>query len=457
VRDEVFSWLPQKMDEITWCHIWNAVKSEAKDKTNLTEGSEAFYEHVKERFKEVIDRTQVMDSVFQRSEMMRSQNPLDKIATNFMGEPTVTYNMIYDAISEYKKKGKSATPYVVKSVMAVVSAMVLNSLLKSIITASRNKDDDKEFVEKYLDSFISNLKDDPLSMIPYVNTISSITQGYSSVRPDMQIIQNLYYAWNKLDSDKYTPAEKTLQLASAIAPIFDIPLKNISRDIESLWRNGSEMFEKVGIMEGLSDYEKLKVKYPTIDSSVASGQYYDMIYAAKKNNDTELYNNLYQDLIKNGKKPSTIENAIRDRVKDELKTNNEAVDKLKDKSELDGHSLVAYVIIMDDLGEAKKKEKYMDMLTDTNKIVLDAVYAYDKKDIYRYTQLKKQLMDSGYELKDITSAVESISRERLKANAPSAEEFIEAYQTGNYATWQPLFQKMRAAGWSQKDILALVK
>ena len=109
--------------------------------TKLVEGTEDFYKHVAERFKEVIDRSQVMDSVFQRSEIMRSQNAFTKMATSFMSEPTVNYNMIFDAITEFKKEERVHPPYVTRSVASVVSAMVLNSLLKSIITAMRDKDE----------------------------------------------------------------------------------------------------------------------------------------------------------------------------------------------------------------------------------------------------------------------------------------------------------------------------
>lgn len=417
-RNEVFSWLPQKMDEITWSHIWNAIKTETKAETKLVEGTERFYEHVTERFKEVIDRSQVMDSVFQRSEIMRSQNAFTKMATSFMAEPTVNYNMLYDAISEYKKNGKSASPYVTRTVASVVSAMVLNSLLKSIITAMRDKDEDKEYVEKYLDSFIKNLADDPLSMIPYVNTAFSIFQGYNANRPDMQIIQNLYYAWAKLDNDKYTFKEKSIQVAQAIAPFFNVPLKNISRDVEAIFRNGADALEKVGLIEVLPEYERLKLKYDMNDLENPKGtsEYYNYLYSLRG---TKEYNEVYRELISSGRKPSNIEQAMTDRKRLELYNR-------------------------------RKDEEY------THPLIVEAVNAMERSDTKGY-KVAIEKLQKEYTPKDILAAINSLKSERAKANAPSPEEFIVAYQTGDKAKWQPLFQKMRAAGWSQKDILELVK
>lgn len=417
-RNEVFSWLPQKMDEVTWAHIWNAIKAEAKAETKLVEGTEQFYDHVSERFKEVIDRSQVMDSVFQRSEIMRSQNAFTKMATSFMAEPTVNYNMIFDAITEFKKSGKSASAYVTRSVASVVSAMVLNSLLKSIITAMRDKDEDKEYAEKYLDGFIKNLADDPLGMIPYVNSAFSIFQGYNANRPDMQLVQNLYYAWTKLDSDKYTIKEKALQVAQAIAPFFNVPLKNISRDAEALFRNASDILDKTGVTEALPEYDRLKIKYDIndLENSKGTSEYYNYLYSIRG---TEEYNEIFKELIRSGRKASNINQAMSDRVRLEL-------------------------------FNRRKDEEF------THPFIIEAVEAKERKDAKGYKAATDKLQ-KDYAPKDILSAINSLESERNKANSPTPDEFIEAYKTGDKAKWGPLFKKMRAAGWKQEDILALVK
>ncbi len=56
-------WMPGKADEITWKALWRAVEAETRDITDLKSGSDAFYTAVGERFTEIIDRTQVVDTV----------------------------------------------------------------------------------------------------------------------------------------------------------------------------------------------------------------------------------------------------------------------------------------------------------------------------------------------------------------------------------------------------------
>ena len=414
VRDEVYTWLPQKLDEITWSYIWNAVKEETKATTSLDEGNTEFYYHVSERFKEVIDRTQVMDSVFQRVEMMRSQGGLAKMTTAFMSEPMVNYNMIHDAIMEYRVKGKDANKYIARSMAALAGTMVLNALLKSIIGALRD-DEDKKLSEKYIDNFISNLLSDPVSMIPYANQVASIFQGYNATRPDMQLFQNLYYAYTKLDNDKYTAVDKFRYVSEAMVAFFGVPLKNIDRDIEMVWRNGAELLESIGIMEGKTDYEKLKVKYPLIDSSYATGKYYEILYQAKKNGDSS-YDQIYKDLIAAGKKKSDIEDSlVRNRRKELVNRN--------------------------------KGEEYTDPSV---KKAYEAYYL--KKDNNTYQEAKKELNSRKYTVEDIVWAMNELKKEN-----PTAAEFIKAYQTGDKTKWKPIYDKLAAEGWNQKDIIALIK
>lgn len=102
-RDDVLSWLPQKADEMTWTALWEAVKRETASKHGNLIGSDAFMQKVAERFDEVVDYTQVYDSVLSRSEVMRSQSALAQMVTSFMAEPTTAYNMLLDSIATAKQ------------------------------------------------------------------------------------------------------------------------------------------------------------------------------------------------------------------------------------------------------------------------------------------------------------------------------------------------------------------
>ena len=92
-------------DTKTWGKLWNAVKLEVQETTNLKPGSEAFLEESGKRFSDIIDRTQVVDSVLHRSQVMRSKNFANKVVTSFMSEPTKSYNMLRSAARNVQKNG----------------------------------------------------------------------------------------------------------------------------------------------------------------------------------------------------------------------------------------------------------------------------------------------------------------------------------------------------------------
>lgn len=233
-RDEVISKLPALADEVTWCYIWNAVKKEVADTTELDVGSEVFLEKCGKRFTEVIVNTQVYDSVLSRSAMMRSKDTGMKMLTSFMAEPTTSINMLVDAVIQGKRgNGKAAR----KIVGSVVASLLLNSVLSAIVYAGRDDDEDKTYAEKYAKALISEILDslNPLTMIPFVKDIISICQGYDVERSDMAVISDLYNAFNKLSSDNYSAWRKIEDFGGAIASLFGIPLKNIMREMRGIY------------------------------------------------------------------------------------------------------------------------------------------------------------------------------------------------------------------------------
>ena len=91
-------WLAGKADEVTWGAIWNACEWEIANKQKKLEiGSDLYYRAVAELFTEIVDQTQVVDGVLQRSAIMRSANTLDRQASAFMGEPIKSLNVFIRA------------------------------------------------------------------------------------------------------------------------------------------------------------------------------------------------------------------------------------------------------------------------------------------------------------------------------------------------------------------------
>jgi hypothetical protein len=233
-RSDVIMALPGLMDELTWCSIWQAVEREVADTTNLKTGSEEFNKRVGDRFTQIITETQVYDSVFSRSAMMRSKDVGVKMATAFMAEPLTNVSMVVDAIDDFRNGRKALGA---RKLGSVVASMLLNSILVSFVYAARNDDDDKSYIEKYIAALTGELKDgfNPLTYIPYIKDVVSIVQGYDVERNDMTMIADLWNAYTSLKSDKKSTYRKIEDFAGRIAQIFGLPLKNVMRDVRAAY------------------------------------------------------------------------------------------------------------------------------------------------------------------------------------------------------------------------------
>ena len=241
-RSEVMGLLPAKADELTWCAIWEAVKRETKaNNSDMDIKSEEFLKKAGERFSEVIEKTQVYDSVLARSANMRSKNGLMQMLTAFMAEPTTTVNMIEDALRKGNKK------FIARSFGAAAASIIINNVLASLVYAMRDDDDDETFMEKYAQALTSGMIDDinPMTYYPGLKDIWSLFQGYDVERSDMAIyadiadaLKQTVTAISKYDSED--PSEYYNEVSGALmslldagASAFGIPLKNVRRDVNS--------------------------------------------------------------------------------------------------------------------------------------------------------------------------------------------------------------------------------
>ena len=266
-RDELLSKAPALADELTWCVIWEAVKRETKSKySEMDVKSEEFLKIAGDRFSEVIDKTQVYDSVLARSANMRSKDTGMKMATAFMAEPTTSINMVADALRKGKKGNKKQAARIIGS---VVASVILNSFLVAWVYAARDDDEDETFREKYISSFLSGIIDgvNPMTYIPFLKDIVSIVQGYDVERSDMAVISDLWNAYKQLEKDNVSAWRKVEGFAGSICQIFGLPVKNIMRDLRSLYQaystivNGEENTARgtaYAIMEGITGQKPSK-------------------------------------------------------------------------------------------------------------------------------------------------------------------------------------------------------
>ena len=299
VRDALAGWLPQKMDEITWCRIWKACENEVADTTAFERGSEEFYKAVGHRFDDVIEYTQVYDSVISRSENMRLNSAGTKLFTSFKAEPTVSYNMYWYALKHMNEKGGKAR--LLRTAASIIGAGVFNAVLKSVITAIRDDDENQNYVDKYVEALAGNLVGAPLKNFPYigeyiylggeldtlgslplVNEVVSLLQGYTSSRSELKVIQDLINAAGDLDNENKGRDERWLRMAKATSQMFGIPLDAFIKDwlgvVKEAYKaisgnepelSGNILYE---IREGLGVKQELEL-YKGVDKAITTGDY----------------------------------------------------------------------------------------------------------------------------------------------------------------------------------------
>ncbi len=237
-RDDVFGRMPSLADEFGWIQIWNAVEKEIAKTRKIRVRSEEFYKAVAERFSEVIELTQVYDSTLSRSGIMRKTDSGAKMLTAFMAEPTTQLNMLMDATIQAKRSGGAKGVKIIAGTTgAIVASMVLNAALKSLVMAARDDDEDETYVEKYISAFTGEVLSsfDILNSVPIAKDIISIFKGYDVERLDMALISDLKNAIYAMDDEKKSTTEKIMDLAGALAAFGGLPVKNVYRDIDSVF------------------------------------------------------------------------------------------------------------------------------------------------------------------------------------------------------------------------------
>lgn len=256
--DDALGYLSQKGDELAFTMIWEAVKREVAAESGLTRGTEAYFRRCGERFTEVIDQTQVVDSIFQRTELA-TEKGLARLWTSFMSEPFKQYNMLWRAgwdVKEAWRSGnkaamKQARNQMIRTSASVVLSSVAAAAAKSLISAMRDDDDEKKekdengktvtvgvrgFGQKYLEAFLPNLLDNATGLLPLVgNWLGSFITGetYNSSSMDSALLDSITRMWQALGKGDYEMAwYRGLQVVSNAT---GLGLGNAYRDGKALF------------------------------------------------------------------------------------------------------------------------------------------------------------------------------------------------------------------------------
>lgn len=313
--------LAEAGDKLAWNRLWRACEYECMDMhPELKEGTEAFYQEVGRRFSEIVDKTQVVDSVLHRTQIMRSRHALDRLATNFMAEPLKTYDMLYRAAADVRMGVPGAKKRAVRAGAVFLLTGACTALAASVVDVWRDDDRDKDFADKYWESFRSNMLDsyNLINNIPWgKDAMSAMIGGYSPIRADLSGFNDLGYAWKRIQqlqdgSSKYTPREVVIYTARMASKTLGVPVNSIVRDAGAIADTAINAFGSE-----TSDYKWLKQKYD-IGSKQNLNLYVGMMIEAHRNNDIELQQRIKDDLNAAEIDNDTIISKIKSLIKGEL-------------------------------------------------------------------------------------------------------------------------------------------
>lgn len=460
-------WLAGVGDELTWGTLWNACKAEVKDKTDLKEGTAEFTQAVSDRLSEVVDKTQVVDSLLHRSQFMRSTSSFSKILSAFKAEPTKSYNMLRNALVDYNNADPGSKKAKAKNIARIAAVHIATSILTagiaSIADAFRNDDDEKKWLELYLEAFGGNALDgiNPFSAVPYVGDILSILSGYSVSRMDIEGIEELIQScesWQKVFSgEKKNPDIWKLMMSSAkgISKVSGLPIANTMRTFESLYNFFSP--DNLGREASSTEYRKLY-------NSIADGKYqkqYDKLikkgYTAQqlengvKNNlvksepriaqaaqarergNISEYKKIYEELVSEGYPSNAVIKAINNYMT--MQTAAAQAKSNGDDSALSGK--------LEALLESGYDEDEVNRMIDEIAAELDPEAEQDKaveeKKLYEYKDLQKALENS-----DVSSAKEIV--EYLRANGKEDKTIRQALTKDLKSEYQEMYKSNDTEG-----------
>jgi hypothetical protein len=358
VMDKLSDWsirAAANADAITWGKIWNACEWQVAADTKTEVGSDAYYRQVAELFTDVIDQTQVVDGIMQRTQIMRDSDALTRQATSFMGEPLKSLNILmrsYDAwrFETNTQKRSAALKQLKRSVGALLVTDLINSLAQSLVDALRDDDKEKKYWARFFAALTGvsgdeesfgelaknvllegNLKGNItlVGRLPYAKDLISILQGYSVERMDADAIGDIVRATQTMYSSvtgegKYTTAYACKQLLTAVSKIFGVSVANLGRDVWAAARSAANETGNVRIM-----FEMEKAIYRMDRSAGNRKRWCELLYLAQKENDTKTARMIYKEMLEHGYDEKDVRQGVEAIMKTEQ--NVKSVDDLKNR------------------------------------------------------------------------------------------------------------------------------
>lgn len=446
--------LLEKGDEFAWKRLWYAAEKKVEATTDLKKGTEEYYKAAADIFNDVIDETQVVDSVLNRTDAMKNKSGLTKLTTSFMSEPSKTYNMVYRAYSDFKKGKGNA-----RVLLGVMSAYVLNAALAAAVaslpSAMRDKDKEKKYGERWLDAFTGGFTDNinPIGYIPFAKDAFEIAMNAGkwnngsndlTTKPIADAVKAVTSLSEAMNEDSKLGAVGNLYKASNVLDIAGIPMSNTLRDIGALY--DTLIYD---VLDDVSlQYERDKLVY-NMEGTNSKGDYFNVkrflssALKAYTRGDKALGDKIMADL-----KAKLGDDVIEEAMQRQLKGNDTIQTMAEKKASGQDYS---------EDREALLSQGFSEAMIDK---VLES--AYRKQSPIKKEDLAEQLFEQSEGYKDSLKAyvdykkADGVSDEKIRSSIKSAVtgRYKEAYQAaiGNPAESDAILKKILRITYEGKQL-----
>lgn len=491
-------------DKFTWGRIWKAAEMETRDKYPELKG-ERFDKKVGERFSEIINRTQVVDSMLHRSQIMREKTIYKQMTTSFMGEPIKTYNMMRSHIVELMKDNtKENRNKVVRSFVTLTFNAVAVAAAAAVVDALRDDDDDETWAEKWLEAFRGDYEKaesggekvmaflssnvgqntNPFTYIPYLKDVFSLLQGFTVQRTDVGWVSDIIKSGNLLmqyikGESTYTFAAVLANTAASLSKATGLPIASAKRDIEAI--KNTVINQAMGLE---TQYGNKKLTY-ALGSEKNVSMYVKMMIDAKLSGNDKLATRIYNEMVNAGisnekmesqlgskekekiKKDSVAMEAVEAYAKKDYDTYTQKLDELRKKYSQKNIESTIRSIYEDKYGEEDIEtfdkitqdfwEKEEEVESSQFKTVIDAMMeAKLSGKIGEATKLYNYMVNNGLPNDKLDSAIDSREKELLK-NDPLIKEGAEAFHEGDADRYVDIVEQLKNKNYYARNVTSAIE
>ena len=491
-------------DKFTWGRIWKAVEMETRDKYPDLKG-ERFDRKVGERFSEIINRTQVVDSMLHRSQIMREKTIYKQMTTSFMGEPIKTYNMMRNSIVALMKDNtKENRNKVVRSFVTLTFNAVAVAAAAAVVDALRDDDDDETWAEKWLEAFRGDYEKaesggekimaflssnvgqntNPFTYIPYLKDVFSALQGFTVQRTDIGWVNDIIKSGNVLmqyiqGESPYTFAAVLANTAASLSKATGLSIASAKRDMEAI--KNTVINQAMGLE---AQYENKKLTY-ALGSEKNVSAYVKMMIDAKLSGNDKLATRIYNEMVNAGISNEKMESQLGSKEKEKIKKDSVAMEAVEAYAKKD------YDTYTQKLDELRKKysqkniesairsmykaaygeddietfdtisqefwEKEEEVESSQFKTVIDAMMeAKLSGKLGEATKLYNYMVNNGLPNDKLDSAIDSREKELLK-NDPLIKEGVEAFHEGDADRYVDIVEQLKNKNYYARNVTSAIE